>query len=179
MSLARNLRFGDGVNARNFLQKTSKPESDAPQVDQSANKPAPPATFATFAPMNEFIQPANTKNVLSNDIEIKGTLIFKSDMVLDGKVEGEISSPGTLTLGQNAEVHGEIKTHSVVIRGMVNGNVTVEDRCELRGEAQLVGDLKASRLVMEQDATLVGKSEVTPKKNLAGAARPAEVAKPA
>jgi len=111
---------------------------------------------------------SSAKNFLGSDIEIKGTILFKSDMILDGKVEGEINSPATLTLGENAEIHGEIKTNSVIIRGVVNGNVTVEDRCELRGEAQLVGDLKASRLVMEQDATLVGKSEVTPKKGTAG-----------
>ena len=129
--------------------------------------------------MNEPIQSSPSKNVLSSDIEIKGTLIFKSDMTFDGKIEGEIHSPAVLTLGENAEVHGEIKTRAVIIRGVVNGNVTVEDRCELRGEAQLVGDLKAARLVMEQDATLVGKSEVTPKKNSPEVIRPVQVAKQA
>lgn len=127
--------------------------------------------------------PANPGNTLSSDVEIKGSLTFKTDMVLDGKVEGEIHSPATLTLGENAVVEGEIHTKSVIVRGKVDGNITVEERCELRGSAQVIGDLKASRLVMEENVTLVGKSEVTPKPQAAsapgGISRPLEFVKQA
>jgi cytoskeletal protein CcmA (bactofilin family) len=104
------------------------------------------------------------KNILSSDVEIKGSLKFQNDLVIDGKIEGEINSPGMLTVGENAEVRGEIKTKSVTVLGKVNGNITVEERCELKGRAHLVGDLKAARLVIEEGATFVGKSEVTPNK---------------
>ena len=115
--------------------------------------------------MPEPIRSTNSNNILSADVEIKGTIKFQADLTIDGKVEGEITSPSaTLTIGHNAEVRSEIKTKSVVIEGRVNGNVTVEERCELRGNAQLYGDLKASRLVIEEGATFVGKSEVTPNK---------------
>lgn len=126
-----------------------------------SSTPAPAASIAS-------VPAAAPANYLSSDVEIKGTLTFKKDLVFDGKMDGEITSDANLTLGANARVEGEILTNSVVIRGSVNGNVTVDDKCELRGNAQLIGDLKASRLVMEESATLVGRSEVTPKK--AGAA---------
>ena len=35
---------------------------------------------------------ANPTNVLSSGIEIIGSIRFSSDMIIDGKVEGEISS---------------------------------------------------------------------------------------
>lgn len=106
-----------------------------------------------------------TKNVLGADVEFKGSIKFNSELVLDGKVEGEIfSSAGVLTVGENAEIRGEIKTKSVSVLGKVNGNITVEERCELKGRSQLIGDLKAARLVIEEGATFVGKSEVTPNK---------------
>ncbi len=105
---------------------------------------------------------ANAKNLLSADVEIKGSLKFQNDLTIDGKIEGEISSPGTLTVGENAEIRGEIKTKSVTVYGKVHGNITVEERCELKSHAVLQGDLKASRLVIEDGATFVGKSEVTP-----------------
>lgn len=108
----------------------------------------------------------NKNNALSSDVEIKGTIKFQNDLTIDGKVEGEISSTnGTLTVGQNAEIRSsEIKTKSAVLYGRVNGNITVEERCELKSNAQLYGDLKAARLVIEEGATFVGKSEVTPNK---------------
>src|ERR1700749_4653869 len=105
-----------------------------------------------------------TKNILSSDVEIKGSIKFQNELVIDGKIEGEIISNGILTVGENAEIRGEIKTKSVTVLGKVHGNITVEERCELKTRAQLIGDLKAARLVIEDGATFVGKSEVTPVK---------------
>ena len=104
------------------------------------------------------------KNLLSADVEIKGSIKFQNELIIDGKVEGEITSTGILTVGENAEIRGEIKTKSVTVLGKVHGNITVDERCELKGRAVLQGDLKAARLVIEDGATFVGKSEVTPVK---------------
>jgi len=104
------------------------------------------------------------KNILGADVEVKGTIKFQGDMTIDGKVEGEITSPGTLTVGENAEIRGEIKTKAVTVLGKVHGNIIVEERCELKTRAVLMGDLKAARLMIEEGATFVGKSEVTPNK---------------
>jgi len=104
------------------------------------------------------------KNLLSADVEIKGSIKFQNELIIDGKVEGEITSTGVLTVGENAEIRGEIKTKSVTVLGKVHGNITVDERCELKGRAVLQGDLKAARLVIEDGATFVGKSEVTPVK---------------
>jgi cytoskeletal protein CcmA (bactofilin family) len=104
------------------------------------------------------------KNLLSADVEIKGDIKFQNELTIDGKVEGTITSAGVLTIGENAEIRGEIKTKSVAVLGKVTGNITVEERCELKGRAVLQGDLKAARLAIEDGATFVGKSEVTPVK---------------
>jgi cytoskeletal protein CcmA (bactofilin family) len=37
----------------------------------------------------------------------------------------------------------------------------VTERCELKSKCTLQGDLKAARLVIEEGATFIGKSEVT------------------
>lgn len=104
------------------------------------------------------------KNTLAADVEIKGSIKFTNELIIDGKVEGEITSAGVLTVGENAEIRGEIKTKSVTVLGKVHGNITVDERCELKSRAVLMGDLKAARLVIEEGATFVGKSEVTPNK---------------
>ena len=105
------------------------------------------------------------KNSLPADVEIKGSIKFTSDLSIDGKVEGEIHSEGILTLGENADIRGEIKTKSVTVYGKVHGNITVAEKCELKSRAQLIGDLKAARLIIEEGATFVGKSEVNANKN--------------
>ncbi len=145
-----------------MFNKPSQPP--APQAVPTNENPAgdPGATNEPFMP--DAI-PTASKNSLASDVDIKGSIKFQQDLSVDGKVEGEISSPnGMLIVGQNAELKGEIKTKSVTVYGRVHGNITVDERCELKANAQLHGDLKAARLVIEEGATFVGKSEVTPNK---------------
>jgi cytoskeletal protein CcmA (bactofilin family) len=101
------------------------------------------------------------KDILSSDVEIKGSIKFQKELLIDGKVEGEIHSDGVLTIGENADIRGEIKTKSITVFGKVQGNITVGERCELKSRCTLQGDLKAARLVIEEGATFIGKSEVT------------------
>ena len=101
------------------------------------------------------------KDILSSDVEIKGSIKFQKELLIDGKVEGEINSDGVLTIGENADIRGEIKTKSITVYGKVQGNITVGERCELKSRCTLQGDLKAARLVIEEGATFIGKSEVT------------------
>jgi cytoskeletal protein CcmA (bactofilin family) len=101
-----------------------------------------------------------SKNVLSNDVEIKGSIKFSHDLIIDGKIEGEVHSDGSLTVGENALIKGEIKTRSVIIFGKVEGNITVQERCELKSNAILVGDICAGTLSIEEGATFMGQSQV-------------------
>ena len=141
-----------------------------------------PASSTASSKMSDNYSSTSTpnRNLLSADVEIKGSIKFTNDLTIDGKVEGEITSQGTLTVGENAEIRGEIKTKSATVHGRVIGNITVEERCELKARAVLHGDLKATRLVIEEGATFIGKSEVSPNKVTAmkqDAPRPAEPAK--
>src|SRR2546427_8840340 len=101
------------------------------------------------------------KDILSSDVEIKGSIKLQKELLIDGKVEGHINSDGTLTVDENAQIHGEIKTKSITIYGKVHGNITVAERCELKSKCVLQGDLKAARLTIEEGATFIGKLEVT------------------
>jgi len=110
------------------------------------------------------------KNILSSDVEIKGTLKFADELIIDGRIEGEITSGGHLTVGENARIQADINTRSVIVFGKVTGNITVADRCELKENAELHGDVTAVKLVIEEGAAFVGSSAVgTAAKNRANA----------
>jgi len=118
--------------------------------------------------------PSATRNVLSSDVEIKGTVKFTNDLVVDGKIEGEINSDGNLTVGENARIKAEVKTATIIVYGKVHGNLTATDRVELKATAEVVGDIKAKTLAIEAGAIFVGKSTVgTPAQVPAQAASPA------
>lgn len=102
------------------------------------------------------------KCILSGNVEIEGSITFEKELLIDGKVQGQITSDGVLTIGENADVRGEIKAKSISIFGQVHGNIAATERCELKSKCILQGDLKAARLVMEEEATFIGQSEVIP-----------------
>jgi cytoskeletal protein CcmA (bactofilin family) len=106
----------------------------------------------------------NIKESLSSEIEIEGSILFRNELTLDCSVRGEIISKGQLTVGANANINGEIATRSIVVYGTVDGNITVEDSCELKGCATLNGRLKAIRLRVEEGAIVRGRVEINPKR---------------
>lgn len=103
-----------------------------------------------------------THNVLNRDVTVVGTLRFTDDLLVDGTVEGEITSDGVLTVGKNAVIQaGEkkktaVSTQSAIIHGRVTGDVVVTDRVELAASAVLVGDITAAKLSIQEGATFVG-----------------------
>ena len=137
------------------------PESTPSWMDvaKSQDIPEPVAEAVTsYAPTTRVQQ--LTRNVLNSDVEVIGSLRFSDDLLIDGTVEGDISSEGVLSVGQNAVIRAEINTKSVIIHGKVIGNVTVTDRVELKSTAELVGDIQAASLAIEGGAIFIGHSTV-------------------
>jgi cytoskeletal protein CcmA (bactofilin family) len=108
--------------------------------------------------------PSSSKNVLNSDVEVKGTLKFSGELTFDGKLEGDINSDGTLQLGDNAVVKGNINAGNVIIRGKITGNVNAKEKIEIKSKTELFGDIKAPRLAIEEGVTFVGRSDINPNK---------------
>ena len=123
----------------------------------------------------------SAKNVLNSDVEIKGNLKFAGELLLDGKLEGEIQTDGVLNLGDTAVVNGNISAQSVTVRGKVHGNISAKEKIEIKSKAELFGDIQATKLIVEEGVTFVGKTEVNPNKTspTPPLARPGEAPKAA
>lgn len=158
--------------------ETPRPATALPEIRQAEPIPAPVSHHVqAAAPVRT--APSATRNVLSSDVEIKGSVKFTNDLVVDGKIEGDIASDGNLTVGENARIKAEIKTATVVVYGKVHGNLTVTDRVELKSSAEVIGDIKAKTLSIEAGAIFVGKSTVGTPSQAPAQSAPAKAATPA
>jgi cytoskeletal protein CcmA (bactofilin family) len=54
----------------------------------------------------------------------------------------------------------------VKVRGTVEGNIFVAERCELQAGCTLRGDIEAPRLMVDENATFVGSAKVGTGKSL-------------
>ena len=100
------------------------------------------------------------QSVISNDIEITGTIIGSGSVRIDGKLEGELHCGGDAVIGKSAQIKGNLVVNSVSIEGSIQGNVTAKDRIEMKSSARVTGDIRAKRLSVEDGVTFIGRSEV-------------------
>ena len=87
------------------------------------------------------------------NVTIKGQIFAREDLMIDGEVEGTVEcQEHRLTIGPNARVQAGLKAREIVIHGSIQGNVDATDKIDIKKEAKLVGDIKTSRIVIEDGA---------------------------
>ena len=95
---------------------------------------------------------------------LHGRLDIHGDLKIGGTVEGELKASGDVVVESTATVQASIEGANVNVRGQVNGNVTARKRLTLGGSGKLNGEVKVSRLTVEDGATLNGNVTMTPEK---------------
>lgn len=95
--------------------------------------------------------------VLGSSVTIRGKIISREDLSINGDVEGTIEAKeNRVTLGPNANVKADIQSREVIVLGSVHGNVNAAEKIEIRKNAQLVGDIKTARIGIEDGAYFKG-----------------------
>jgi cytoskeletal protein CcmA (bactofilin family) len=125
-----------------------------------------PDTSVVPGRSNRTFMPTPSSALLSRGVSITGSVKFLNELIIDGEVEGTVDSTGTLTIGEHARIRGEIRTKSVKMRGTVEGNIFVTERCELQAGCTLHGDIEAPRLMVDENATFLGSAKVGTLKSL-------------
>ena len=101
--------------------------------------------------------------ILTTDVEIKGTIKFDKVLKVDGKFEGElITSDGELIVGETGTVKASAKVKNASIEGRLEGDIVATEKVELKHKAQLLGDLQARTLVIEEGVIFNGQCNVNP-----------------
>lgn len=105
------------------------------------------------------IESSGRSALITDQVEIKGTLAFDGPLEFNGTFEGEIISQGTLTIGPEAVIKAEVHAAKVIIRGKVQGNITATESIEVCENAQLFGDVRTNKFIVAETALFRGRSD--------------------
>lgn len=94
--------------------------------------------------------------VLSAGLAFKGEVSGEGDLFIAGSFEGEINVTGTVRVGEEAEVEANISAGTIVIAGMVRGNVSASTHVEMLSTGTLTGTVRSGSLVAAEGAALRG-----------------------
>jgi cytoskeletal protein CcmA (bactofilin family) len=101
-----------------------------------------------------------TEGCIGPDLVVHGTLSGKSDLRIDGIVEGELHIDGLVVVGPDGSVSAPVSVGSLEVEGEVRGDVVAADSVAIRPGGRLTGDVRARRICIDDGASLQGGIEM-------------------
>ncbi|MBI9103350.1 MAG: polymer-forming cytoskeletal protein [Spirochaetales bacterium] len=101
-----------------------------------------------------------TRTTLGSETVFDGIMRFTESLKIDGNFKGEIESTGFLYIEKGARVSADIKVKSLVIGGIVHGNIIATDSLEMLDSGEVFGNVKTSRLRIADGVIFEGKCEM-------------------
>ena len=104
-------------------------------------------------------------DVISHKTILRGNFTFGDTVKIDGTIEGDISTTkdnSILIVGRNALVKAMISCDSMVLEGLVSGNIVSTNTIEIRNTGSLFGKASARNIIVHPGGVLEGTYKISP-----------------
>lgn len=160
-------------------EEPARPQGSSTTTPEPAREGIPMSTMParSFEPES----PRATATI-GKSVYVKGSILSREDLVIDGQVDGNVEAQeNRVTIGPNGRVNANIKARDVVVTGQLKGNIEASGRVDIRKGANMVGDIRYSKISIEEGADLKGSLDMirVEAKAEPGAEAPKPVEKPA
>lgn len=95
--------------------------------------------------------------IIGSSSKFDGTLNTSGVVRVDGYFGGELNVEGSLIVGENGYIKGNINSDKVTIAGKVEGNIHCSGCLELTASGKLHGDIEVKNISIEDGAIFDGK----------------------
>ena len=102
----------------------------------------------------------SSATLISAGTVLKGDIVSETDLRIDGTVKGNIKCSAKIIIGSTGFVDGNIEGAQADVTGKVQGNITVKEFLQLRGECNVTGNLCAAKLQIDPTATFNGQCQM-------------------
>lgn len=125
---------------------------------------------------------AGSTTLVSKNTEIAGDITFTGNLMIEGAVKGNIfaseGSDAQATIMEKGVVEGQIRVPTLVINGMVNGDVYSDKHIELAAKAVVNGNVHYTLIEMVKGAQVNGNLVYAGKKAQVKSVNPQSTVKP-
>src|SRR3954463_2755775 len=105
---------------------------------------------------NVSVRAGEVHTLLGKGSEFEGKLTFEGQVRIDGKFSGQIFTKDTLVIGDGARVNAEINAGTVIVNGVVEGNIRATQIIELHQPGRVKGNIEAPSLSMDKGVIFEG-----------------------
>ncbi|MGE5524521.1 MAG: bactofilin family protein [Rhodospirillaceae bacterium] len=100
------------------------------------------------------------QTLVGRNTSLEGRITFSDGIRIDGRVTGDINvergATGSVAVGPEAEVRGNITAHRVLVAGTVFGNIHASESAHLLPTARVMGDIVYGELSVSPGAQVNG-----------------------
>lgn len=107
--------------------------------------------------MNNIIDIDATLDVISQNSKLKGDFVFGDFARINGAIEGNIKSHGTITIGESAILDTNIDGINIIVKGTIKGDITASNFISIGASARVTGNINTPKLSIENGAYIDGK----------------------
>ena len=93
---------------------------------------------------------------IGQGVEFKGVINYKGSVRIDGKLDGELNTDGTLLVGKEAIITAKISAGSVISKGQITGDIVAKEKVLLLSSAHMDGSLNTPQLSIEEGVIFNG-----------------------
>jgi len=104
-------------------------------------------------------------------LSIKGKVSGSGNLIVMGKLEGEVDLAGELVVAAPAVLNGEIRAATLAVSGNVTGTLTAGEKIHLEKSAVVNGRINTPRLSVVDGATFNGEIEMKKAADSTGASK--------
>jgi cytoskeletal protein CcmA (bactofilin family) len=108
---------------------------------------------------NGFVEEENI-TLLAKGVLIKGEIRVDGTVRIDGRLEGEIHTKGTVVIGEDGIVQGTVTAGTLINSGKVKATVTATERIQLLKTGTLIGEVHTPNFAMEDGSKFQGLSDM-------------------
>lgn len=98
---------------------------------------------------------------IGKGVKFKGNISYTGVIRVDGNVEGEIHTDGTLLVGEDAVISANVYASLVISKGKISGDLRAGERVQLEAPAILSGSVMTPCLSMEEGVLFNGTCQMT------------------
>jgi len=105
---------------------------------------------------NVVVRGGDVHTLLGKGSEFEGKLTFEGQVRIDGKFSGQIFTKDTLVIGEGARVNAEINAGTVIVNGVVEGNIRATQLIELHTPGRVKGNMETPSLSVDKGVMFEG-----------------------
>ena len=94
--------------------------------------------------------------LLGNGSFISGDIKVNGFVRIDGDIDGNLKTDGNIIIGENAKIRGNIVGKSVIVGGIVLGNIFADESVKLMVNSAVMGDIVSHKVQIEDTAKFHG-----------------------